>query len=234
MMSITIRAFGKKLAEKFGISKYWILCTNNELRLLGCRLIGQLKRQSVRIACLCDSQDLKLNFGCGNTVYPGWVGVDGFCGKHVDLVLDLRLRLPFPDCSVDYCHSEHFLEHLYPDEGLAHLKEVCRILKPGGIYRVVVPDVIKFARKYIDNDVEFFRKAFPWANRPMEALYAVANWAGQHRNLLDYDELLYMGEMTGFSRIELSSCNQSSNPILNIDIEDPQREAESLYVELVK
>jgi predicted SAM-dependent methyltransferase len=49
-------------------------------------------------------------------------------------------RLPAKDSSVTFVFSEHFLEHLFFDEALALLVECHRILTPGGIVRVVVPD----------------------------------------------------------------------------------------------
>jgi predicted SAM-dependent methyltransferase len=49
-------------------------------------------------------------------------------------------RLAFPDASFDYIFSEHFLHHLFFDEGLALLRECHRILRPRGVVRTVVPD----------------------------------------------------------------------------------------------
>jgi predicted SAM-dependent methyltransferase len=49
-------------------------------------------------------------------------------------------RLAFPDASFDYIFSEHFLHHLFFDEGLALLRECQRILRPRGVLRTVVPD----------------------------------------------------------------------------------------------
>ncbi len=49
-------------------------------------------------------------------------------------------RLPFPDASFDFAFSEHFLEHLFFDEAAGVLKEVFRVLRPGGAVRTAVPD----------------------------------------------------------------------------------------------
>jgi predicted SAM-dependent methyltransferase len=49
-------------------------------------------------------------------------------------------ELPFADACFDYVFSEHFLHHLFFDEGVALLRECHRVLKPWGVIRTVVPD----------------------------------------------------------------------------------------------
>jgi len=198
------------------------------------RIWSLLPVQRRRTRQLIKRDIVRLNFGCGDATRAGWISVDRIFARDIDLVLDLRRPLPLPDCSVDLCYSEHFLEHLTPDEGQLHLDEVFRVLKRGGIYRVVVPDVIEFVKRYIEGDIDFFKMAFPWADRPMQAIYSVANWNGEHRNILDLAELERMGGIAGFSRVEKSAVNASQISDLRIDTSGAQRSAESLYVELVK
>ena len=143
-------------------------------------------------------------------------------------------RFPFPDGSVDLAHSEHFLEHLDRREGEQHLSEVHRILKPGGRYRVVVPAGIRFIERYLAGDDEFFTKAFPWADRPMQAVHDILYFAGAHKNVFDRAELQHLGARAGFEAVIETEANQSDIPALNIDVPDSQRVAESLYVEFIK
>jgi predicted SAM-dependent methyltransferase len=205
-----------------------------EFQAMFVRTWGHSPMARARLHRILAKDVIRLNFGCGETRYEGWCGVDQFFAPHIDLTIDLRRPLPFPNDSVDWCYSEHFLEHLYPDEGQRHLNEVHRVLKRGGRYRVVVPDVLKFARHYLAGNSDFFRRAFPWAQRPMQALYCVANWEGQHRNILDYEELKYMGQIAGFGAINESHANESEVQDLRIDKVDLQRIEESLYVEFIK
>lgn len=232
--SRTIVLAGKRIADRLGFPTYWLQQCGDEFNAAIVRMWAMLPMQRRRIRRLLARDTVRLNLGCGETTFPGWIGVDQFFGGEVELVLDLRRPLPFPDASVDYCYSEHFLEHLDPIEGLRHLKEVRRILKPHGRYRVVVPDVLKFARHYLEGDDAFFRLAFPWAERPMEALYAVANWGGRHRNILDHAELRHMGEQAGFAAMRSCSAYGSLVPDLRIDSQNPQRIAESLYFEFAR
>lgn len=224
----------KRALDSTGIPVYWLRETADEFHAMFVRVWQHTPMTREQIRKILAQKVVRLNFGCGETHYDGWCGIDRFHASHVALTLDLRRPLPFPDESVDHCYSEHFLEHLYPDEGQRHVSEVYRILRPDGRYRIVVPDVMKFAKRYLEDDVEFFRRAFPWARRPMQAFYCVANWEGRHRNILDFQELKFMGESAGFSDVVQSHVNGSDVPMLRIDKEDAQRVEESLYIELIK
>lgn len=231
-LSQTFREWAKKVADGTGIPRYFVHQVAFEARMTGVRLTTPFRRR--RIRALEKSGELRLIFGCGTTRYPGWIGVDCFRHPSVDLLLDLRRRLPFHDASVEYCYSEHFLEHLQPSEALAHLREVHRVLKPGGVYRIVVPAGILFAKKYLEGDTQFFALAHPWEERPFDALYQILNWGGQHRGIYDFSQLQYVAQTAGFAEVRECQVNQSPIPLLRIDRSEPQRVAESLYVEALK
>lgn len=224
----------KRFFDWTGIPLYWLKQDIDEFQATFIRIWRHSPAMRARIRRILANKIVRLNFGCGETRYNGWYGVDRTFARNVDLTMDLRRPLPFPTGSVDWCYSEHFLEHLHPDEGQRHLNEVFRVLKPRGRYRVVVPDFLKFARAYVSGDAAFIREAFPWAQRPIQALYCIANWHGDHRNILDYEELQRMGRIAGFTAIHESRASQSDVVDLRIDKTDPQRVAESLYVEFTK
>lgn len=54
----------------------------------------------------------------------------------VDMYLDL-CRLPFPDASFDLVFASHVLEHIFDDR--AAVREIRRVLRPGGIAILPVP-----------------------------------------------------------------------------------------------
>lgn len=62
---------------------------------------------------------------------------------------DLRKGIPFPDASVDAVYHSHMLEHIDHDAVPGFLAEVRRVLKPGGVHRIVVPDLELEARTYL-------------------------------------------------------------------------------------
>lgn len=88
------------------------------------------------------------DLGCGLSPYrefflrhcTGYVGVDWAASQHdlrADLVADLDAPLPIPDCSAGTVVCLSVLEHL--PHPLATLREVRRILEPGGALVLVVP-----------------------------------------------------------------------------------------------
>jgi SAM-dependent methyltransferase len=58
----------------------------------------------------------------------------------VELVLSDSPPYPLAAGAYDLAFSSHFLEHLHPDDARAHLREVHRLLAPGGVYVCVTPN----------------------------------------------------------------------------------------------
>ncbi len=83
-----------------------------------------------------------LNLGCGTDIKPksnGWINLDLYKNKGVDVVFDLdsNKKLPFKDSSFDYIYADNVLEHLH--NYVSVIRETYRILKPGGIIKIIVP-----------------------------------------------------------------------------------------------
>jgi SAM-dependent methyltransferase len=56
---------------------------------------------------------LRIDIGCGAAKKEGTIGIDMVPGPGVDHVVDVvNAPLPFPDRSVSYVYSSHFLEHV--------------------------------------------------------------------------------------------------------------------------
>jgi SAM-dependent methyltransferase len=64
---------------------------------------------------------------------------------------DLSKGIPFSDSSVDMTYSSHVLEHLDREVAKVFIMECYRVLRVGGIIRVVVPDFEKYCRQYLEN-----------------------------------------------------------------------------------
>lgn len=109
---------------------------------------------------LVETNKTKLYLGCGLNAPEGYVNVDGswsarlakfgFLRKWIPhgaewsrdiLVHDLRRPLPFPDASFTVVYASHLLEHLYLFEATQLLSECFRVLRPGGVIRLMVPDL---------------------------------------------------------------------------------------------
>jgi SAM-dependent methyltransferase len=65
------------------------------------------------------------------------------------LVHDLSKGIPFASGSVDVVYHSHLLEHLDRHTARALLLEVKRVLKPGGIHRIAVPDFEVLCKNYV-------------------------------------------------------------------------------------
>lgn len=89
-----------------------------------------------------------LNIGCGSHFFPEWTNVDLAPARGV-LGMDIRKPLPWPDGSFDLTYSSHVLEHLEPQDGVDLMREQFRLLKPGGLCRVAVPDLEGICREYL-------------------------------------------------------------------------------------
>jgi predicted SAM-dependent methyltransferase len=90
-----------------------------------------------------------VNVGCGSRLHPAWINLDVYRSAPGVTVHDIRKGLPFADGSVDVCYHSHVLEHLTPAAGRDLIGECYRVLRPGGVLRVVVPDLERIARSYL-------------------------------------------------------------------------------------
>ena len=90
----------------------------------------------------------RLNLGCGSRFRHDWTNVDVVAGHGV-LAHDLRDPLPFADGTFDFVYHSHVLEHFRFRDAPAFLAECRRVLRPGGVMRVAVPDLERIAREYL-------------------------------------------------------------------------------------
>jgi predicted SAM-dependent methyltransferase len=90
-----------------------------------------------------------LNVGCGSRFHPAWTNIDATSTSPSVKVHDCRGGIPFPDHSFDVVYHSHVLEHFSMTDGLRFVQECFRVLRPGGIIRVAVPDLESLARLYL-------------------------------------------------------------------------------------
>ncbi len=58
--------------------------------------------------------------------------------------------LPVPDCSAEALYSCHMIEHLSRADAGRFLEEAKRVLIPGGVIRLAVPDLRRLAGRYLE------------------------------------------------------------------------------------
>ena len=95
---------------------------------------------------------LKLHLGCGKVDFGrDWVHVDQVAHPHVDHVCDIA-KLPFPDESASIIYACHVLEYFdWQEAETIVLPEWKRVLQPGGVLRLAVPDFGEICSLYDEN-----------------------------------------------------------------------------------
>jgi predicted SAM-dependent methyltransferase len=172
--------------------------------------------------------DIRLHLGCGGERKAGWINID-LLGDPVDLAWNLARPLPFETDSVSAIFHEHLLEHLPFEAGDSFMRECFRVLRPGGILRVGVPDAGRLLLSYA-GDHGYLEDLHP--DRPT-ALIGVQELFYWHRHCAMYDtetlELFFRA--AGFPNPRERSFGDTD---LGHAPDTERRRAETLYVEASK
>lgn len=89
----------------------------------------------------------KLHIGAGRVYLPGFINVDIFDTHHADLYCDLT-SLPWDKATFDLIYASHVLEHVHRRQVTATLFVWGKMLRPGGILRLAVPDFGAVVERY--------------------------------------------------------------------------------------
>jgi predicted SAM-dependent methyltransferase len=203
--------------------RLWILRLKN-------RLIPARRKCLHQLGSLCD---VSLHFGCGPRCFPGWVNVDAFPHPGLTAELDLRFPLPLKDGSCRFIFAEHILEHFTASVGESICGEFFRLLKQGGVARIIVPDAEKYWQAYLSRDREWFEAAKAAGETPMASINGIF-YGHFHRCMYDYELLSWVLQKAGFTLIMLSAYRASAYPELNLERDETFRRESSLYVEVTK
>ncbi len=92
---------------------------------------------------------LRLNIG-GTEPRTGWKIFNVQCGEHVDFIGKCDNLTEFADGSIAEVYASHVYEHLsYVGELKRALREIYRVLVPGGRFRISVPDFELLCRMFL-------------------------------------------------------------------------------------
>ena len=182
-----------------------------------------------------------LDIGCGPNTHGHLINLDFLWHPGVDVCWDIRRGLPFADGSLRGVFSEHCLEHFSLPPALELLREIRRVLAPGGTVRLVVPDGELYLRTYASQLGGDRSRAFPYqASEEKNALWTPMMSVNRifyqdrespfgHRTIHDFPLLAALLRAGGFENITRRSFGEGRDPRLLIDT--PDRRCESLYVE---
>ncbi len=144
------------------------------------------------------AEGLYVHLGCGFKYIDGMINADGNRFRKIDLWLDLRNRLPFPDKSCRFVYSSHTLEHLFPDEALSLLREIRRVLADDGEARIAVPSMehaLRVAQGVHPED---------WPRPFHDSVAQAINYLfcdGQHKYAYNFAVLAEFARQAGFGRV---------------------------------
>lgn len=186
----------------------------------------------------------KINFGCGLSVAVGWTNYDasptlraqrlpviGELGKVLvkprfpDSVRfgDIVRGLPEPSSTADIVYCSHVLEHLSLKDLRLALSEVLRVMRPGAIFRGVLPDLEVDTKAYltdvsVDACSKFMRTTcLGHEQRPHGFMGRLRALIGNSHHLWmwDYKGLEDELKKAGFVEIRRAVYHDSNNPAFN-------------------
>lgn len=182
----------------------------------------------------------RVNLCCGRQKVAGYFGIDVLEG--VDLKWDLsRHDLPFATSSLDVIICMSAINYFTRMRAQQLVREMHRVLRPGGICRVGVQDLRSLAERYIQEDNEFFFQKLPDGRDRFEGptigdkfaawFYGYAIDAFRCEYFYDFESLAYLFKQAGFLAVERKAYRESRlAEVAEID----NRSEQMFYLEAVK
>lgn len=164
---------------------------------------------------------VKLNVGSFTTMFHnGWINMDvhplqefakgnGYIYRQHDVVKGL----PYDDGCVDMIYACHFLEHLDYHAGLTFLRETFRVLRKGGVMRLLLPNAEGLIRQYIEGTLgEYDELNDGCANSPAPIAKLWSLLFSGHNSMYDWETLRdTLREVAGYTDIHQMSFRKSVN-----------------------
>lgn len=176
---------------------------------------------------LASRKPIYLELGAGSRKGEnGWVTSD-IC-RGADLRIDLLEPFPFPDNSIDKIYSSHVFEHFHTHQLEFILSECRRVLKPGGVISVCVPNAEIHLNAY--NNPDAFDPDRFCRYKPGYRFYSkidyinyIAYMGGHHFHMFDQENLIQLLKVNGFRKVS----SRGFDPELDLQA----RDYESIYVQ---
>ena len=176
----------------------------------------------------------RLNWGCGAAGEHGWINSDLKDGPGIQITADIREGLPIEDDSLDYTVSIHALPMIsYPDL-VPVLQELRRMLKPGGVLRLCLPDVELTMAAYARGDRDFFFVPDDEVQSFGGKFAVHMLWYGYTVTVFTKDFIEELLWKAGYTDVRHCAYRETASDFAPGILELDNRETESLFVEAVK
>jgi SAM-dependent methyltransferase len=154
---------------------------------------------------------------------------------------DIVRGLPVPDSWFAGVYCSHVLEHLTPPDLRIALRNSHALLRPGGLFRLVLPDLEALSKAYVNNaehdaSVRFLQSMWMREYAPKSGWrHRLVELFGHqyHMWMWDYRSLTHELEAAGFTKTRRAEMNDSNDPIF-LEVEDRGRWEGCLGIECVK
>lgn len=137
--------------------------------------------------------------------------------------LDLSRRFPYPDAQFDFVFSCHVFEHIPRPILKQTLSEIRRVMKPGGVMRVVVPDLSWFVERYSPAKADDFVKG----------VFEMENGLEKNRHHWMYSENSLGSLLEGQGFVDLRTCKYREGRCPDLELLD-NRPDHSIFMEAEK
>ena len=210
-MATVKQRLGAWLVPRLPVNPWVFTTLRVELNAIAVRTLNRvLPDRIAQRRALRRQRDVLVNVGCGPFGREGWINLDLFPAPGVTMRVDARWGLPLADGAARGIHVEHYFEHLEPRlERPRFLADCRRCLEPGGILRIVVPDMRKYIEAYLAPGWDVLNAVGCGGERPqdtfetkIEALNHVFVQDGEHYGGFDAEYLRRTLRKAGFDDIE--------------------------------
>jgi predicted SAM-dependent methyltransferase len=163
-------------------------------------------------------------------------------GEYLFTQLDIcQPPLPFDDASLEWVYAEHLIEHVSLADAIGWLREVRRVLAPGGLFRVTTPDLRRYVESYRGGEGLFAQHRVRVAaarigpRMPKRDAFMLNqvffHWG--HRWIYDFDELRYALASAGFDPDAVKECSYRRGDRADVaELDQRFRNDETIYVEV--
>lgn len=173
----------------------------------------------------------RLHWGCGDITPEGWINSDIREGPGIDISCSIFDGLPLEDGSIDYITGQHVLPEIKIYDQVTALSELRRVLKPGGVLRLSLPDLDLAIAAYQSGRREHF-DIWDWDTVSGEFITYIL-WYNHIQTPFTYEFAEELLRKAGFGEVRRVAyrVTESAYPEI-VDLDN--RERESFYVEAVK